>query len=138
MATTPEGCIFKALTDRAEGLSSLGLPISWPNVDFTPPADQKYLRVQYVPNTTTRQWIASEGRHRYQGLFQVSVFWPKGPGEHAPREVAGQVAAHFPCDLIMVEDTIEVRVTERPHVADMLIEDAAVHIPVTAPFEAYA
>lgn len=138
MANTTEGRLFEALMTRAAGLSVLSLPIAWPNVNFTPPADQKYLRVQYEPNTTRRQWIASDGVHRYLGLMQVSVFWPKGAGEAAPREISGQVAAHFPCDLIMVEDTIEVRVMERPNVADMLIEDAVVHIPIMIPFEAYA
>lgn len=140
MATTTEGRIFEALMKHVAGLSGLGMPIAWPNVDFTPPADQRFLRVQFVPNTTERQWIASDGVHRYVGLLQVSAFWPKGQyeGELRPREMAGQVAAHFPCDLILVEEDVEVRVTERPHAADMLVEDSVVHIPVTIPFEAYA
>ncbi|WP_417702363.1 DUF4128 domain-containing protein [Pseudophaeobacter sp.] len=139
MAATTEGRIFAALMTRAGGLSALGLPIAWPNVDFTPPENQKYLRVQFVPNVTQRQWIASDGVHRYLGLLQVSVFWPKGQyeGELRPREIAGQVAAHFPCDHQMTEDDVTVRVMERPTVADMLPEDSRVHIPVTIQWECF-
>lgn len=139
MADTTEGRIFAALMMRASGLSSLGLPIAWPNVDFTPPADGKYLRIQHVPNATQRQWIASDGVHRYLGILQVSVFWPKGQneGELRPREIAGQVAAHFPCDHLMTEDDVSVRVMERPTVADMLVEDSRVHIPVSIQWECF-
>lgn len=114
------------------------LPVAWPNVSFTPPANQRYLRVQFVPNVANRFLIDSDGAHQHLGLLQVSVCWTKGAGETAPREIAGAVAAHFPCDLKLTSGSVRVRITKRPDVSDIIVEDAAIQIPVMIAWETYA
>lgn len=143
MATTAEALIMEVLFAR---LSSLVLSpvhqIAWPNVSFTPPQSggqpSPYLRVQFVPNQVNRALIDSDGPHQHVGLFQVSVYGPKGAGESETREIAGLVAAHFPADLRMVVSPVVVRVSKRPDVAGMLVEDAMIQIPVMIAWEAYA
>lgn len=134
MATSPEGKIEAALMKRV-ATNPLSLPIAWPNVDFNVPASRKYLRVQHIPNTVTRQHINSDGAHRFLGILQVSVHWPKDVGGIAPREAAGVVVAHFPCDLKLIEDGVEVRIMQRPTAEDVLIGDADVQIPVMIQYE---
>lgn len=114
------------------------LPIAWPNISFSKPADRKFLRVVFVPNTTDRMQINSDGPHRYQGLLQISVHWPAGQGESAPRTIASTIASHFPTDLRMVNGDVSVRITKRPHVADLITEDDGVQVPVLVEWECYA
>ncbi len=115
------------------------LPIAWPNVGtFTPPADHRYLRVQFVPNMANRITIDSDGPHQHVGLLQVSVYWTKGQGEADPRAVAAAVASHFPADLRLNSGSLSVRISKRPDVRDMIVEDAAVQLPVMIQFECYA
>lgn len=137
--TTVEGKIARAVTNRVTTLG-LDLPIAWQNVTFKPETDApdgKWLRVQHVPNTVERMQIASDGAHRFLGLLQVTVHWPKGDGEIEPREIAGQIVAHFPCDLTLTEDDVSVRITQRPRAGDMLIESAGAMVPVMISYECY-
>jgi hypothetical protein len=112
--------------------------IAWPNVTFTPPANQRYLRVQFVPNVANRLLIDSEGPHQHLGLLQLSIYGKKNTGEAAVRAEAAAVAAHFPCDLKLYSGAVGVRITKRPDVRDLIFEDAAVQIPVMIAWEVYA
>ena len=114
------------------------MPIAWPNVTFTPPATQRYLRVQFVPNVANRVMIGSDDPHQHLGLLQVSVYWTKGQGEADVRAKAAAVAAHFPCDLKLNSGSTAVRITKHPDVRDLVVEDAAVQVPVMVSYEAYA
>jgi hypothetical protein len=139
MATTIEGRIAEALFGRLQTLVlSPVLPVLLPNEQKTPPGDHRYLRVQFVPNTADRVLIDSDGPHQHLGLLQVSVYWSKGRGEVEPRDVAGAVASHFPCDFKLDAGAFHVRITKRPDVRDMIVEDAAVQIPVMVSYEAWA
>jgi len=139
MAETVEGSILQALFARVSSLVlSPALPVAWPNVTFVPPANQKFLRVQFVPNINNRVLIDSDGPHQRLGLLQISVQWPKGLGEAQPRELAGKVAEHFPTDLRLTADGLQVRVTKAADVADLIVEDARIQIPVMVAWECWA
>lgn len=136
---TIEASIMAALFTRLQALVlSPAMPIAWPNVAYTPPADQRYLRVQFVPNVAKRLTIPSDGPHQHLGLMQVSVYWTKNAGEAAPREIAGKIAGWFACDLKLRSGTVAVRITKRPDVRDMIVEDAAIQIPVMIAWEVFA
>ncbi len=129
--------IMEALFECLGGLVlSPAHPIAWPNVKFEPPADQRFLRAGFVPNTANRVLIDSDGPHRHMGLLQVSVYGPKGQGEATLRALAGEVADRFPADLRL--GSLPVRITKRPDVADLIIEDARVQIPVLVSWECWA
>ena len=114
------------------------MPVAWPNLAYTPPANQRYLRVQFVPNVANRVMIGSDDPHQHLGLLQLSVYGKKNNGEAAVRADAAAVAAHFPCDLKLYSGAVCVRITKRPDVRDLIVEDAAVQIPVMIDWEAYA
>jgi hypothetical protein len=129
--------IMAALFARVSSFAP-AMPIAWPNLTFTPPANQRYLRVQYVPNVANRVMIGSDDPHQHLGLLQLSVYGKKNNGEAAVRADAAAVAAHFPCDLKLYSGAAAVRITKRPDVRDLIVEDAAVQIPVIIAWEAYA
>lgn len=134
-----ESDIMAALFGRvASFVASPALPIAWPNVVFTPPANQRYLRVQFVPNVANRLFLGSAEPHQLLGLLQLSVYGSKGSGEATTRALAASVAAHFPADLELSTGGTTVRVTKRAEVRDMLVEDAAIQIPLIVSWEAFA
>lgn len=131
--------IFNALMARVASLAlTPAMPVAYPNVVYTPPATQRYLRVVFVPNTANRILIGSDDPHQHIGLLQLSVYGKKGAGEAGVRADAAAVATHFPCDLKLYSGGTVVRITKRADVRDLIIEDAAVQIPVMVSFEAYA
>ena len=130
--------IMMALYARLSALTlSPPMPIAEPNVAFTPPADHRHLRVQFVPNIANRLLIDCDGPHQHLGLLQVSVYWSRGAGEKDAREVAAAVAAHFPCDLKLASGGVTVRISKRPDVRDMIVETAAIQIPVMVSWECW-
>jgi hypothetical protein len=131
----PTEAVMAALFARIMTLPNAP-PIAWPNVSFTRPADGRFLRVQFVPNATNRRFIGSDDPHQYLGLLQISAYDKLIWGEHSVRQAAGQVAAHFPTDLRLGE--IGVRITKRPNVSDMIIEEDRVQVPVMIEWECYA
>lgn len=138
MATTVEGKIATAILRRAQTLPG-GLPIAWPGMDFSPETDApegKWLRVQHIPNTVER--ITFNGLHRLRGLVQVTVFHPKGRGEIEIRDTAGQVVEHFPADLVLTEDGVNVKIMQRPEARDTMTDDFGMFIPVVVQWESWA
>lgn len=141
MAVTIEGAIQEALFARLATLvlSPVHL-IAYPNVNFTKPANNRYLEARFIPNTVTRQFIGSTDPHQRQGFLQVNVRDGKNEN-YRITEIAGLVAAHFPTDLRLHHATgISVRISSAPQVGSMLVEDTppGVLVPVLIPWSVWA
>jgi hypothetical protein len=127
-----------ALFTCAAGLAAItGLPIAWPNVNFTAPASGRYLRVDHLPNTTRRPFI-NDAEHIRPGILQVMVVVKKAEGKTIATRYAGQVVDHFPTDSKMVLDGITVRITKEPDIAPPLPNDTSFMIPVSVSYETRA
>ena len=120
--------IASGLLSRAATLSvgSPALPISYPDVAFTPPADGKYLEVSIFYNRPAWEGLAA-GRMD-QGLLQVTVVGPKGQGIPALMRLASDVIDHFPKGLSL---TGGVKISRQPYAASPLLDDADTRVPVT-------
>ena len=95
--------------------SSLGLPVAWPNIPFTPPDSSPYGRVYVLPAQTVGQDI--EGLMRtYQGILQVNIITPAGSGVSHARGLAQSVADAFPEGLPMVDGELTVYINGPPQV----------------------
>lgn len=88
--------IFAALCSHlADLVLSPALPVAWPNVDFTPPANG-YLAASHFPASVNQIETGANGRDRYRGILQVSVFKKHGIGAiSGGMAAANSVAAHF-------------------------------------------
>ncbi|MEG6077562.1 DUF4128 domain-containing protein [Enterobacter kobei] len=95
--------------------ASLGLPIAWPNIAFTPPDDAPYGRVYVLPAQTVGQDL--EGQLRtYQGILQVNIITPAGSGVSQARGLAQSVADAFPEGLPLVDGDLTVYINGPPQV----------------------
>ncbi|HCQ07981.1 MAG TPA: hypothetical protein DIU03_01935, partial [Leclercia adecarboxylata] len=95
--------------------SSLGLPVAWPNIAFTPPDNAPYGRVYVLPAQTVGQDL--EGQLRtYQGILQLNIIAPAGSGVTLARGLAKSVADAFPEGLPLVAGDLTVYINGPPRV----------------------
>ena len=95
--------------------SSLGMPIVWPNIAFTPPDNAPYGRVYVLPAQTMGQDL--EGQMRtYQGILQFNIIAPAGSGVTQARGLAKSFADAFPEGLSLVDGDLTVYINGPPQV----------------------
>ncbi len=95
--------------------SSLGLPVAWPNIAFTPPDNVPYGRVYILPAQTVGQDL--EGQLRtYQGILQLNIIAPAGSGVTQARGLTTSVADAFPEGLPLVDGDLTVYINGPPQV----------------------
>lgn len=72
-------------------------PVAWPNVDFTPPDNTAWVRLNVADADTRQASFGDPGNnvHRHTGLVTVMIFTPLGQGDKEALELADQAAAIF-------------------------------------------
>lgn len=141
--------IFQAIKARVETLPMRTThDIVWTTGDntletgagssYTPNPTKSYLRCTWTPNRASREGrVSSTLPVRRMGVLQIDVMAVKTQGSGVAREVAGQVAAHFPLDLSMPFMGVGVRVMEPPSVLAAFI-DTHIQLPVIIQTDCYA
>lgn len=147
MATQTETKIVESLFAELAALAlTPPLPIALPNLDFTPPADEKWLRVSEAPSPILPAALApagpgylaiTPGARDYNGTIQVDVVWPQRSGITAPKEIAGAITAHFSPAKAIYGDGVKVKVI-RSHVGAKVDEASRIYLPVTIQYRAFA
>ena len=75
--------------------------MAWQNTKFTPPAAGVYLRAYVMPAAATISRDAAGDHRQYRGVFQVNVVMPIGDGSRSAEQVAAELDALFPVNLVM-------------------------------------
>ncbi len=115
--------------------ASLGLPIAWPNIAFTPPDDAPYGRVYILPAQTVGQDM--EGQLRtYQGILQLNIIAPAGSGVTLARGLAKSVADAFPEGLPLVDGDLTVYINGPPQVRQPIQGNIDITHPVSMQYRA--
>ena len=136
MATYTDTKVWRALAARVGTLTfSPAVPVSLPNMPFTPPTNHIWLRVNEIPASTTPFDVKGGTTDRI-GLMQIDVFRPLGEGHVTAKETAGKVAAHFPVALRLYSEGVKVVVT-RAEIGPIIKEDVRIMLPVTVRWRAF-
>ena len=136
MATYADTKVMRALFARVGTLTfSPALPIAWPNKEFSPPAGNAWLRVNELPAGTQPFGLPGDPTDR-TGLMQIDVFRPLGEGHVTAKEVAGQIAAHFPAGRRLTSEGVSVKVT-RAELGPVIRDDTRIMLPVTIYWRAF-
>ena len=70
------------------------LPVSYLDVAFNVPADQKYLEIVHVPNNRQGDFWGSA--KRYRGILRLVLHWPKNAGGlYSPLTLLGSIGDYF-------------------------------------------
>lgn len=123
---TANSAIETALNEILEA-AVLGLPISWPGLDFTPPTSGNWLEVNFLPNRGVDDRLANDGYVSPQGIYQVAAV-SRPQSELRLRAVAEQVQAAFPKGTRISGN---IRVGSHPYTTSVLIEADRMRLPVT-------
>ena len=114
---------------------SLGLPIAWPNIAFTPPDDAPYGRVYVLPAQTVGQDL--EGLLRtYQGILQLNIIAPAGSGVTLARGLTKSVADAFPEGLPLVDGDLTVYINGPPQIRQPIQGSIDITHPVSMQYRA--
>ena len=107
---TPEAEVVAALMARVKTLTlTPPLPILY--LEMPQERPESYVEVDHLPNESDRRYLAGGPLDR-SGILQLSLCLPVGRFEVWHREQAGQVAAHFPADLRLVEGSTTVLIVK--------------------------
>jgi hypothetical protein len=139
---TTEADIQTALLQRVLTLSiTPTLPIAWPNRDFIPPSDgSSYLQVRILPNRNTRLFLGSNEESWRQGILQINLITQYDKGPSFGVDIAGQIAQHFPQDLMLRYSGVKVQLTKTPDVGSAVASPTGTQwiVPVSIYYEAFA
>lgn len=132
-----EAALFGYLAER-EFVASI--PLSWPNVDFTPPhPPAPYVRVRHLPNSNRRFLLRGSDPHFRRGILSLTAVTPLRVGPSAATALAGAIAAQFPADLaIFGAEGLKVTVQAAPSVRDAFPADTSWNVLVSVLYQAFA
>ncbi len=144
MADAAEVAIQSALLARAidfaDGQSPL-IPISLPNIDFTPPVVSKsttWLRASFIPADTAALGINAAASNQHYGLLQIDVFYGLGGGDIEAARIAADVIAYFKRFTTMTRDGFLVRIIRPPYCGPVIQDEPWVMLPVRIPYVCFA
>lgn len=136
--TGTEAQIYEALVFTLDEMATaLRMPIAMPGVPYKPVIDQPYLVANVVPNTATLFGLELDSDVDFQGLAQVSVYWPSGQGLVKPMQVAAKVVAALAPGTRIARNGIEVRINEQPTVSPVQVETDWTQVPIIARWRAF-
>lgn len=82
-----------AVKDAVTQSGTPKLPIKFLDVTFTPPKDEKYLEIVWIPVNNEDYWGDEKN---YQGIIRLILHWPKNStGTYAPLKVIESIEAFF-------------------------------------------
>jgi len=139
MPLTPDAAILDALSYHLSLFTaSPALPVAYPGIAFTPPADGRYLDATFLPNRPANEPVGFNHQIVRRGLFQIAVLWPVGVGQVAPVDIGGQVAAHFARGTVIRRNGVVVSVLNAPWTSPPLQEPDRVRVPVTISWHCFS
>lgn len=86
-----------AIRSRFSAAWGTTTPVAWPNVSFTPPSGEPWVRLEILPAGSDQETMGAPGAATfwYDGLVSVQVFTPSNEGDGEARTLAEQVCAIF-------------------------------------------
>ena len=93
---TIQDTLFDRFKDQLALSAYSALPVSYPNLKFTPPSNSEWLRVQLEPaDSHTASLSAGMQRFRSVGLLVIGVFIPVGESNADALAIADAIAAFY-------------------------------------------
>jgi hypothetical protein len=127
--------ILSALQDATEAavLASIkpDLPVKYLGRSWTPPNDQKWLEVIFIPNNPSDFW---GNEQTYMGMYRLILHWPNDDsGAYEPIDVLASVAGYFSKDRRLQN----VSICETPAFGGVLEEGAENLYPASMRYQSF-
>lgn len=135
-ATIQDGVILKTLQTAviaALAVSTLpALPVQYVGRSLTPPADQKWLEVIFMPNNPSNGYWGDE--KDYMGALRLILHWPiDDEGAYAPIAALSSICAYFSKGLWLNA----VKITDVPAFSGMIEGSGELLYPATIRYNSF-
>jgi hypothetical protein len=70
-------------------------PVSWPNADFSPPANARWASLRLMEYGSERINIGRPKKQRHYGSVQIDLYSPKNTGTKEAREITDAIEAIY-------------------------------------------
>ena len=127
-----------AVTAAVAASTSPTLPVKYLMVGtaggpaFTPPADQKWLEIVWLPNNRTGDFLGDEKNHR--GILRLVLHWPNsGGGVYEPVELLASITGYFTKGRLL--SGVQVYATADP--SGIIEQGNEVLLPVSILYQSY-
>lgn len=129
--------ISDALTQATETVAaSLGLTVSYPNRDFTPPDNNgRYLEVMHFRNTNQNPTWGIE--KTLLGIWQIAVVDPLKEGEIPSTVHAAAIIDAFGKNTKIFSGVVRLQITQAPTLLTMVQDGARALFPVSIPYRVF-
>lgn len=107
--------IRAALDTRLSTMPGLP-PIAWEGEDYAPVAETTYAKVNLLPRRPANPTL-TEQRQDNGGVYQISLYFPRGAETGAMDALAGAVQLHFAASTSLSAGIINVRIEGTPAIA---------------------
>ncbi len=111
---------------------SPAIPVAWENVTFQP--GERYIRANLLPAQTISLDLLGKHR-RYQGLLQITLVLPQGPGMGDAEELVSSLEALYPQHAIFTAAGLGVQIVRPMSAASGIPGDGDVSVPVTCRYQ---
>lgn len=124
--------VLRALNDHLVGMAG-GYKIAFPGTEFTPPQNSIWLKADYLMAKPVMIGAFTQGMYREQGIYQVTVFGPKGRGALDIVEATDVVMDRFQrgTELTGIGPTVKI---ERCYRSSPMEESPWTKVPVSIEF----
>lgn len=86
-----------AVTAAVAASTLPALPIAYVDITFTPPSDQKYLEIVFLPNNQMNGFWGNS--KNYMGAMRLILHWRNdGSGPYTPMNTLASICAYFTKD----------------------------------------
>lgn len=128
--------IMAALQARLTAFATTkGLSLAYEGVGFTPDAAKTHLADFLLPAATDNPSMGRSHK-RYTGIYQVNVDAPTGSNVVALRNLANDLAAHFPRGLTLTHSSgLKVLIIRDPSIGPLLPDGGRMRRPVSIRYQ---
>ena len=121
---------FAVLIEAFAQNASPALTVSYPGIDFTPPAEGEWLEMRFFPNETQNVGLADDGPSAHRGFVQLTACHRPGVGIVSGITLAGAIIAQFAKGSTIGNATVE----KKPWLSSVVTMDDRICHPVTIPY----
>lgn len=108
------------------------LPVKFVGRSFTPPDNQRWLELVFIPVNRTDDYWGNE--KNYQGILRLVLHWPNDDaGAYPPMNVLKSVAAYFTKDLVLPR----VQIRAKPDLTGVLEDGAQMLFPASIRYQSF-
>lgn len=108
------------------------LPIKCVAIAFTPPNDQKWLEIVFLPNNRNGDHWGKESN--YRGTMRLILHWPNdSAGPYVPMTLASEIAAVFDKGTLLQN----VQIYEKPDLTGVMDMGAETLYPVSVRYQCF-